>query len=82
MQREYYNIIESISKAKQIEAQMIETMTTRKTDIEDILQKANVIIEGMVENKNRLEIKHNEIMESEANILKLQEDDIKGIFSK
>ncbi|XP_068974423.1 putative leucine-rich repeat-containing protein DDB_G0290503 isoform X1 [Bombus flavifrons] len=78
LQREYYNIIESISKAKQIEAQMIETMTTRKTDIEDILQKANVIIEGMVENKNRLEIKHNEIMESEANILKLQEDDIKA----
>ncbi|XP_050482448.1 myosin-8 isoform X4 [Bombus huntii] len=78
LQREYYNIIESISKAKQIEAQMIETVTTRKTDIEDILQKANVIIEGMVENKNRLEIKHNEIMESEANILKLQEDDIKA----
>ncbi|XP_050585170.1 repetitive organellar protein-like isoform X2 [Bombus affinis] len=78
LQREYYNIIESISKAKQIEAQMIETMTTRKTDIEDILQKANVIIEGMVENKNRLEIKHNEIMESETKILKLQEDDIKA----
>ena len=80
MQKEYCNIIESISKAKQIKDQMIEIMTTRKTDIEDILEKASVIIEGMVENKNRLEIKYDEIKKSQANILKLQEDDVKGIF--
>ena len=59
---------------------MIEVMTTRKTDIEDILEKASVIIEGMVENKNVLEIKCDEIKKSQANILKLQEDDLKGIF--
>ncbi|CAD1471712.1 unnamed protein product, partial [Heterotrigona itama] len=78
LQKEYYNIIESISKAKQIEDQMTEIMTTRKTDIEDILEKASVIIEGMVENKNRLEIKCDEIKKSQANILKLQEDDVKA----
>ncbi|KAK9302541.1 hypothetical protein QLX08_005517 [Tetragonisca angustula] len=78
LQKEYCNIIESISKAKQIEDQMIEVMTTRKTDIEDILEKASVIIEGMVENKNVLEIKCDEIKKSQANILKLQEDDLKA----
>ncbi|KOX69517.1 hypothetical protein WN51_06604 [Melipona quadrifasciata] len=78
LQKEYCNIIESISKAKQIEDQMIEVMTTRKTDIEDILEKASIIIEGMVENKNTLEIKYDEIKKSQANILKLQEDDVKA----
>ncbi|KAK1120262.1 hypothetical protein K0M31_012623 [Melipona bicolor] len=78
LQKEYCNIIESISKAKQIEDQVIEIMTTRKTDIEDILEKASVIIEGMVENKNTLEIKYDEIKKSQANILKLQEDDVKA----
>ncbi|XP_043518744.1 myosin-2-like isoform X2 [Frieseomelitta varia] len=78
LQKEYCDIIESISKAKQIEDQTIEVMTTRKTDIEDILEKASVIIEGMVENKNVLEIKYDEIKKSQANILKLQEDDLKA----
>lgn len=55
-------------------------MTTRTTDIENILQKANIIIQDIIENKKKLEIKHKEIMESHENTLKLQEDDIKGIF--
>lgn len=80
LQKQYNNVIENISKAKQIEDQMIQTMTTRTTDIENILQKANIIIEDTIENKKKLEIKHKEIMESHENTLKLQEDDIKGIF--
>lgn len=78
LQKQYNNVIENISKAKQIEDQMIQTMTTRTTDIENILQKANIIIEDTIENKKKLEIKHKEIMESHENTLKLQEDDIKA----
>ncbi|XP_034172521.2 fas-binding factor 1 twitchy isoform X1 [Osmia lignaria lignaria] len=78
LQKEYFNIIESISKAKQIEDQMIETMTNRKTDIEDILQKANSIIGTILENKEKLEIKHNQIIEFRENTLKILEDHIKA----
>ncbi|XP_017765415.1 PREDICTED: synaptonemal complex protein ZEP1 [Eufriesea mexicana] len=78
LQKEYSNIIENISKAKQMEDQIIQTMTTRRTDIEDILQKASVIIEGMAENKKVLEINHNEIMKLKENTLKIQEDNIKA----
>lgn len=81
LQKEYSNIIESISRAKQIEDQMTETMTNRKTDIEDILQKANSIIGTILENKEKLEIKHNQIIEFREDTLKIFEDHIKGIFN-
>lgn len=58
---------------------MIQIMTTRTTDIENILQRVNIIIEDTIENKKKLEIQHKEIMKSHENTLKLQEDDIKGI---
>ncbi|XP_054005284.1 calponin homology domain-containing protein DDB_G0272472-like isoform X2 [Hylaeus anthracinus] len=78
VQKEYSNIIESICTAKQSENQIIETITSRKIDIEDMLGKANAIIESMKKNKEDIELKNNEIMERRENYLRVYEDDIKA----
>ncbi|XP_043256282.1 centrosomal protein of 83 kDa isoform X2 [Colletes gigas] len=75
---EYSNIIESICKAKETENQIIETVTSRKFDIEDMLERANIIIESMQKNKEKIEVKSNEIMERRENYLKTYEEDMKA----
>ncbi|CAK9806561.1 Fas-binding factor 1 [Anthophora quadrimaculata] len=74
LQKEYSNVIENISKAKQTEDHMVQTMTNRKTEIDNVLQKANYIMENIVDNKEQLEIKHNEIKIFQENTLKIHED--------
>ncbi|CAL7946036.1 unnamed protein product [Xylocopa violacea] len=78
LEKEYSIIIGSISTAKQTEDQIVKAMTSQKTDIEDILQRAAVIIEGMVENKKKLENKHDKITEFQKDTLKIYEDNIKA----
>ncbi|XP_076630997.1 fas-binding factor 1 twitchy isoform X2 [Colletes latitarsis] len=75
---EYSNIIESICKAKETENQIIETVTSRKFDIEDMLERANLIIESMQKNKEKIELKNDEIMERRENYLKTYEEDMKA----
>ncbi|XP_076220732.1 fas-binding factor 1 twitchy isoform X2 [Nomia melanderi] len=78
LQKEYSNTIESICRAKQTEDQVIETITTRKVDMEDMLQKANFIIENIKQNKEKTELKDTELMDRHENYLKIYEDDIKA----
>nr|XP_012141789.1 PREDICTED: fas-binding factor 1 homolog [Megachile rotundata] len=78
LQTEYSNIIESISRAKEMEDRVTETITNRKSDIEDMLQKANSIIETILVNKEKLEMKDNEIIEFREHTLKILEDNIKA----
>lgn len=82
MQKEYSNIIESICRAKQTENEIIETITSRKVDIEDMLEKVNFIIECMKKNTEKIELKDNEVMERRETYLKVYENDIKGIVKK
>ncbi|XP_076178787.1 fas-binding factor 1 twitchy isoform X2 [Ptiloglossa arizonensis] len=77
MQKEYSNIIESICRAKQTENEIIETITSRKVDIEDMLEKVNFIIECMKKNTEKIELKDNEVMERRETYLKVYENDIK-----
>ncbi|XP_026674240.1 protein CROWDED NUCLEI 4-like, partial [Ceratina calcarata] len=76
LQAEYSNIIQSISRAKQTEDETIQAITSQKTDIEYILEKASVIIENMVEKKKELETDNSEIQKLQKNLLKVYENDI------
>lgn len=71
-----------MSRTKQMEDQMIETVTNRKADLEDILQKANFIIDTIKEDKETVQLKNNEIVQLRENYLKTHEDDVQGIYSK
>lgn len=82
METEYSNIMESISKAKQTEDQMMETVTNRKADIENILEKANFIVETIKENNEVIELKNNEVLQLRENYFKTHEDDIQGRFNE
>ncbi|XP_076297978.1 fas-binding factor 1 twitchy isoform X2 [Lasioglossum baleicum] len=78
LQKEYSSITESICKAKQTEDQVMETITTRKTDVENMLENANSILENMRDNKEKIELKDIELTERRENYLKAYEDDIKA----
>ncbi|XP_076652658.1 fas-binding factor 1 twitchy [Halictus rubicundus] len=78
LEKEYSNITESICKAKQTEDQVMETITTRKIDVENMLENANSIIENMRENKEKIELKDIELTERRENYLKACENDIKA----
>ena len=78
VEREYSNIMKSISRAKQTEDQMMETMTNRKADIENILEKANFIVETIKENNEVIELKNNEVLQLRENYFKTHEDEIQA----
>ena len=82
METEYSNIMESISRAKQTEYQMMETVTNRKADIEKILEKANFIVETIKENNEAIELKNNEVLQLRENYFKTHEDDIRSRFNE
>ncbi|KZC04219.1 hypothetical protein WN55_02108 [Dufourea novaeangliae] len=78
LQKEYLDVIENICKAKKTEDQVIESITTQKIDIENMLQKANSIIGNMKEFKEKVDDNKNNLMECHENYLKVYEDDIKA----
>ncbi|XP_076245959.1 fas-binding factor 1 twitchy [Calliopsis andreniformis] len=78
LEKEYSNIVESISRTKQVEDQLLETVTSRKADIDDILQKASFIIETIKEKEEVVELKSNEITQLQENYFKVHEEDIQA----
>ncbi|OXU29477.1 hypothetical protein TSAR_009197 [Trichomalopsis sarcophagae] len=76
MQKEHIETIERITKSKESERQAIEIMKLDGTNVENVLNKSQVIIEGLENLQKKFESRDNNFVESQDNHLVFQEKNI------
>lgn len=76
MQKEHIETIERITKSKESERQAIKIMELDGTNVENVLNKSQVIIEGLESLQKKFESRDNSFVESQDNHLVFQEKNI------
>ena len=80
LQKEHAETIDGISRAKELERLAIEAVTTHKTDLGNLLQRSQLVIDSFQNLQKKLEDKDEEFCESRAIYLKKQEENLQRKF--
>lgn len=76
LQKEHTESIERITKSKESERQAIEIMRIDGTNIQNVLNKSQVIVEGLENLQKKFESRDNSFVDSQDQHLLLQEKNI------
>lgn len=80
LQREHVESIERIKKSKESERQAIEIMRIDGTNVQNILNKSQVIVEGLENLQKKFDSRDNKFVESRDQHLSIQEKNIECKF--
>lgn len=80
MQKEHFDTIESILKMREVENLAMTTIATHKTDLQNLLQKADFIIENIKNVQERTDERDDHSVKFREYYLKNQEEDVKSMF--
>ncbi|XP_018348196.1 PREDICTED: golgin subfamily A member 4-like isoform X2 [Trachymyrmex septentrionalis] len=76
LQKEHFDTIENILKMREVENLAMTTIATHKTDLQDLLQKANFIIENIKIVQEKTDQRDDQSVKLREHYLKNQEEDI------
>lgn len=76
LQKEHFDTIENILKMREVENLAMTTIATHKTDLQDLLQKADFIIENIKSVQEKTDQRDNHSVKLREYYLKNQEEDI------
>lgn len=76
LQKEHTESIERITKSKESERQAIEIMKVDGTNVQNILNKTHVIVEGLEKLRKKFENRDNTFVQSQDQHLLIQEKNI------
>lgn len=80
MQKEHFDTIESILKMREVENLAMTTIATHKTDLQNLLQKADFIIENIKNVQEKTDERDDQSVKLREYYLKNQEEDVKSMF--
>lgn len=80
MQREHFDTIESILKMREVENLAMTTIATHKTDLQNLLQKTDFIIENIKNVQEKTDQRDDQSVKLREYYLKNQEEDMQSMF--
>lgn len=82
MQKEHFDTIENILKMREVENLAMTTIATHKTDLQNLLQKADFIIENIKNVQEKTDQRDDQSTKLREYYLKSQEEDMQSMFNK
>lgn len=76
LQKEHAETIDEMSRAKEIERQAVDTINNHKTDLSDLLQRSQLVLENFQQFQTKLEDRNEEFSETRGIYLKKQEENL------
>jgi len=80
LQKEHFDTIENILKMREVENLAMTTIATHKTDLQDLLQKADFIIENIKNVQEKTDQRDDQSVKLREYYLKNQEEDMQSMF--
>jgi len=80
LQKEHFDTIENILKMREVENLAMTTIATHKTDLQDLLQKADFIIENIKNVQEKTDQRDDQSVKLREYYLKNQEENIQSMF--
>lgn len=80
LQKEHFDTIENILKMREIENLAMTTITTHKTDMQNLLQKADFIIENIKTVQEKTDHRDDQSVKLREYYLKSQEEDMQSML--
>lgn len=80
MQKEHFDTIESILKMREVENLAMTTIATHKTDLQNLLQKADFIVENIKNVQEKTDQRDDQSIKLREYYLKNQEEDMQSIL--
>lgn len=80
MQKEHFDTIESILKRGEVENLAMTTIATHKTDLQNLLQKADFIVENIKNVQEKTDQRDDQSIKLREYYLKNQEEDMQSIL--
>lgn len=80
MQKEHFDTIESILKMREVENIAMTTIATHKTDLQNLLQKADFIVENIKNVHEKTDEREDQSAKLREYYLKSQEEDMQSMF--
>jgi len=80
LQKEHFDTIENILKMREVENLAMTTIATHKTDLQDLLQKADFIIENIKSVQEKTDQRDDQSVKLREYYLKTQEEDMQSMF--
>lgn len=82
MQKEHFDTIENILKMREVENLAMTTIATHKTDLQNLLQKADFIIENIKNVQEKTDQRDDQSVKLREYYLKNQEEDMQSILKE
>lgn len=80
MQKEHFDTIESMLKMREVENLAMTTVATHKTDLQNLLQKADFIVENIQKVQEKTDQRDDQSVKLREYYLKNQEEDVESMF--
>lgn len=78
LQKEHFDTIQNILKMREIENLAMTTIATHKTDMQNLLQKADLIVENIKNVQEKTDHRDNQSVKLREYYLKSQEEDMQS----
>lgn len=78
MQKEHFDTIESMLKMREVENLAMTTIATHKTDLQNLLEKADFIIENIQKVQEKTDQRDDQSVKLREYYLKNQEEDVQS----
>jgi len=82
LQKEHFDTMENILKMREMENLAMTTIATHKTDLQNLLEKANFIIENIKNVQEKTDQRDDQSMKLKEYYLKNCEEDVQSMFNK
>lgn len=80
LQKEHFDTIENILKMREVENLAMTTIATHKTDLQNLLQKADFIVENIKNVQEKTDQRDDQSVKLREYYLKNQEEDMQSMF--